>query len=223
MNWRTYLFLFILGLLVSLGVASFQKLPGYLDSDYYFVGGLQLAQGKGFTEPFLWNYLDNPAGLPHPSHTYWLPLSSILAAISMYLTGQHTYAAARLIFILIAACIPPLTVYLAYDISGRRVLALTSGLLAVFSVYYLPFMPVTDNYGPFMLLGGLIFLLAKKKNWWAFLLMGLLAGLMDLARSDGLLWLGLVGLLALWHSMNSEQLLSQKIQSFVLLGFLTVP
>ena len=99
MNWRTYLFLFILGLLVSLGVASFQKLPGYLDSDYYFVGGLQLVQGKGFTEPFLWNYLDNPAGLPHPSHTYWLPLSSILAAISMYLTGQHTYTAARLIFI----------------------------------------------------------------------------------------------------------------------------
>ena len=222
MNWRTFFILFVLGLLIALGVASFQKLPGYLDSDYYFVGGLQLVEGKGFTEPFLWNYLDNPVGLPHPSHSYWLPLSSILAAISMFVTGQHTYAAARLIFILIAACIPPLTAYLAYDISKRRVLALTSGLLAVFSVYYLPFMPVTDNYGPFMLLGGSIFLLAKKENWWVFLLMGLLAGLMNLARSDGLLWLGLVGLLALWHSMNSEQLLSQKIQSFVLLGFLAV-
>lgn len=222
MNWRTYLMLFVFGLLVSLGVASLQKLPGYLDSDYYFVGGLQLVEGKGFTEPFLWNYLDNPTGLPHPSHTYWLPLSSILAAISMFVTGQHTYGAARLIFILIAACIPPLTAYLAYDISKHRVLALTSGLLAVFSVYYLPFMPVTDNYAPFMLLGGLIILLAKKENWWAFLLMGLLAGLMNLARSDGLLWLGLVGLLALWHSMDSNQLAGQKIRSFVLLGFLTV-
>jgi hypothetical protein len=222
MNWRAYSILFVLGLFVSLGVASFQKLPGYLDSDYYYVGGLQLVQGKGFTEPFLWNYLDNPVGLPHPSHTYWLPLSSILAAISMYLTGQHTYVAARLIFILIAACIPPLTAYLAYDISKRRVLALTSGLLAVFSVYYLPFMPVTDNYGPFMLLGGLIFLLAKKENWWAFLLMGFLTGLMNLARSDGLLWLGLVGLLALWHSMGSDQVPSQKIRSFVLSVFLAV-
>jgi hypothetical protein len=222
MNRRTYLILFVLGMLVASGVASLQKLPGYLDSDYYFVGGLQLVGGKGFTEPFLWNYLDNPTGLPHPSHTYWLPLSSILAAISMYLTGQHAYTAGRLIFILIAACIPPLTAYLAYDISKRRGLALTSGLLAVFSVYYLPFMPVTDNYGPFMLLGGLIFLLATKQNWWAFLLMGLLAGLMNLARSDGLLWLGLVGLLALWHSMDSEQILRPKIQSFVLLGFLAV-
>ena len=92
MNWRTYLFLFALGFAVAFGTASLQDLPGYLDSGYYFVGGLQLVEGKGFTEPFLWNYLDDPAGLPHPSHTYWYPLSSILAAIGMYLTGQHTYA-----------------------------------------------------------------------------------------------------------------------------------
>ena len=222
MSWRIYTLLFVLGLGIALGIASLQSLPGYLDSDYYFVGGLQLVEGRDFTEPFLWNYLDDPAGLPHPSHTYWLPLSSILAAISMFVTGQHTYAAARLIFILISACIPPLTAYLALDITGRRGLALTSGLLAVFSVYYLPFMPVTDNYGPFMLLGGLIFLLAKKERWWTFLLMGLLAGLMNLARSDGLLWLGLLGLLALWRSIETDQSVKNKIQSFVISGSLIV-
>jgi hypothetical protein len=220
MNWRTYTFLAFLGLMVAIGVASFQSLPGYLDSDYYYVGGLQLVEGKGFTEPFLWNYLDAPDGLPHPSHTYWLPLSSILAAISMFLTGQHTYAAARLIFILIAACIPPMTARLALDVTGRRSLAMTSGLLAVFSVYYLPFMPVTDNYGPFMLLGGMVFMLVKKERWWAFLLMGLLAGLMNLARSDGLLWLGLLGLLALWRSTETNHSTRDKIRSFIASGFL---
>lgn len=222
MNWRIYSLLFLLGLTVALGVASLQDLPGYLDSDYYFVGGLQLVEGKGFTEPFLWNYLDDPVGLPHPSHTYWYPLSSILAAISMYLTGQHIYTTARLIFILIAAFVPPLTAALSYDITGRRVLALASGLLAVFSVYYLPFMPVTDNYGPFMLLGGLIFLLAKKENRWNFLLMGLLAGLMNLARSDGLLWLGLVGLLSLWRSVETDTPVKEKVKSFVLSGTLVL-
>jgi len=200
MSRRISILLFVLGLAVALGTASLQQLPGYLDSDYYFAGGLQLVEGKGFSEPFLWNYLDDPAGIPHPSHTYWYPLSSILAAFGMLVTGQHAYAAARLIFILIAACIPPLTAALAFDMTKDRSLALTSGLLAVFSVYYLPFMPVTDNYGPYMLLGGAIFLLAKTKGWWPFLLMGLLAGLMNLARSDGLLWLSLVGLLALWRS-----------------------
>ena len=222
MNWRIYILLFVLGLSVTIGIASLQELPGYLDSDYYFAGGLQLVQGKGFNEPFLWNYLDDPVGLPHPSHTYWYPLASILAAISMYLTGQHTYTAARLIFILIAACVPVLTAALAYDISGRRALALTSGLLAIFSVYYLPFMPVTDNYGPYMLLGGSILLLAKKQNWWMSLILGVLAGLMNLARSDGLLWLGLVGLLPLWQAAESGMSVRDKIRSFVFSGFLVV-
>jgi len=202
MTWRAYTFLFLLGLAAALAVASFQDYPGYMDSDYYFAGGLQLVQSRGFNEPYLWNYLDDPAGLPHPSHTYWLPLSSILAAISMFLTGQHTYAAARLIFILIAACVPPLTARLALDFTDRRALALTSGLLAVFSVYHASFMPVTDNFAPFMLLGGLVFLLAKSDRWWAFLLMGILVGLMNLARSDGLLWLGLLGLLSLWRAQD---------------------
>ena len=222
MVWRIYTLLFLLGLAVAFGVASLQSLPGYLDSDYYFVGGLQLVEGKGFTEPFLWNYLDDPAGLPHPSHTYWLPLSSILAAISMFVTGQHTYVAARLIFILIAACIPPLTARLAIDITGSRGLALTSGLLAVFSVYYIPYMPVTDNYSPFMLLGGLIFLLMKKERWWAYLLMGLSVGLMNLARSDGLLWVGLLGLLVLRQSTTIRKPVMNKIQTFLTFGVLVV-
>lgn len=203
MTWRAYAFLFLCGLAAALAVASFQDYPGYMDSDYYFTGGLQLVEGKGFSEPFLWNYLDDPAGLPHPSHTYWLPLSSILAAMSMFLTGRRTYAAARLVFILIAACIPPLTARLALDFTGRRALALTSGLLAVFSVFHAPFMPVTDNFAPFMFLGSLLFLLAKNESGGAFFGMGLLAGLMNLARSDGLLWLALLGLLSLWRAQNS--------------------
>ena len=222
MNWRIYGLLFVLALAVTLGIASLQDFPGYLDSDYYFVGGLQLVEGKGFSEPFLWNYLDDPVGLPHPSHTYWYPLSSLLAALSMCLTGQHTYMAARIIFILIAACIPPMTAALAFDITGQRSQAVTSGLLAVFSVYYLPFMPVTDNYGPFMLLGGSILLLSKNQGRWTFLVMGSLAGLMNLARSDGLLWLGLVGLLSMWYSTEIDKPVVGKMGYFMLSGFLVV-
>jgi len=222
MNWRIYILLFFLGLAVVGGTALLQNSPGYLDSDYYFVGGLQLAEGKGFAEPFLWNYLDDPTGLPHPSHTYWLPLSSILAAASIFITGQHTFEGARLIFIILSACIPPLTAHLALDITENRVLALTSGLLAVFPVYYLPFLPVTDNYAPFILLGGLIFLLMKKEGWWVFFAMGILAGLMNLARSDGLLWLALVGLLSLWRVFETERPFKSKIQTFIFSGTLVV-
>jgi len=90
MNWRHYLILFVIGLLVPFAVSRLQTLPGYMDADYYFAGGIQLANGNGFTEPYLWNYLDDPAGLPPPSHTYWMPLASIVSALGMWITGQKT-------------------------------------------------------------------------------------------------------------------------------------
>ena len=65
-----YLLLFILGFGVVIALAALQTTPGYMDSDYYYAGGLQLARGEGFWEKFIWNFLDDPGELPHPSHGY---------------------------------------------------------------------------------------------------------------------------------------------------------
>jgi hypothetical protein len=229
MTRRDLLLLFLLGLAVPLVIAQFQSLPGYMDADYYFGGGLQLASGKGFTEPYLWNYLDDPAGLPHPSHTYWMPLASLVAAWGMFLGGL-TYAAARLPFLLLAACVPPLTATLALSFSQNRALAFISGLLACFPVYYAPFLPVTDNYAIYMILGGSYFLLLQKEvSSGKFVLLGITSGLMTLARSDGLLWLGVTFLLALWQARRlnpSAQLRftfhSLRFILFAILGYLLV-
>jgi hypothetical protein len=231
MTFRAYLVLFILALVPPIIIAQFQPAPGYLDSDYYYAGGIQLVEGRGFNEPYMWNYLDGSTSLPHPSHAYWQPLASIVAAFGMWLTGQTTYASARLFFILIAGLVPPVTMYLAYQYTQKRELAITSGLLAIFSVYSAPFMGVTDNFGIFMLLGGLYFILVWQliqnpsltRNW---LLLGLLAGLMTLSRSDGLLWLAVTFLFALWRVPKKP--LGKTIQSLTLnaaialLGFLMI-
>ena len=201
MTRRDFLLLALLGFAVVVAVAAFQTAPGYMDADYYYAGSLQLTAGKGFTEPYLWNYLDDPAGLPHPSHAYWMPLASILAAIIPWLFGIASWFAARIPFALAAACLPLLTAALAFSFSSRRSLALTSGLLAVFPGFYLPFLPTTDTFALYMLFGGLFFLVISRQTrdpkyslLQAFLL-GLLAGLMHLSRADGLLWLA-VALLA---------------------------
>ncbi len=207
MNFRTYFLLFIFGLAVPVFIAQFQPIPGYLDSDYYYAGGIQLATGHGFTEPYLWNFLDGTTSLPHPSHSYWMPLASIVAALGMWLTGQTTFAAARLFFFLIAAFVPPLTAYLAYQFSQKQGLAIASGLLAIFSVYHTSFVGVTDNFSLFMLFGALYFIFATQlmqeptriRNW---LLLGIFSGLMALSRSDGLLWLPLTFLFALWRAFH---------------------
>ena len=204
MNWRHYALLFVLGLIVPFIISRFQSLPGYMDADYYFAGGLQLANGNGFTEPYLWNYLDDPQGLPHPSHTYWMPLASIVSAIGMWLTGQSSYAAGRLPFLLLSACVPLLTAALAFRISRQTNLALISGLFSIFSLYYAPFMPVPDNYPLFMLLGSTFLLLAPRREKWIPVALGALAGLLTLARSDGLLWLGLAALAIMWKASHND-------------------
>jgi hypothetical protein len=202
MNWRHYAILFVIGLSVPIIVSRFQTLPGYMDADYYFAGGIQLANGKGFSEPYLWNYLDDPAGLPHPSHTYWMPLASIVSAVGMWISGQSTYAAGRFPFILLSACVPLLTATLARAITGKIFLAMVAGLLSIFSLYYAPFMPVPDNYALYMLFGSAFLLLAPRRAKWIPLALGALAGLMTLARSDGLLWLGIAGLTVMWKSTH---------------------
>ena len=215
MNWRHYAILFVLGLIVPCVVARFQTLPGYMDADYYFAGGLQLAEGHGFSEPYLWNYLDDPVGLPHPSHTYWMPLASIVSALGMWVTGQATYTAGRLPFILLSDCVPLLTAALAFRISRQTWPAIVSGLLAIFSLYYAPFMPVPDNYALFMLLGAAFLLLAPFKQKWVPIVLGALAGLLTLARSDGLLWLGLAGLTVMWKSMYKSETVKNTFKEWV--------
>ncbi|MBW7919283.1 MAG: hypothetical protein H3C52_08285, partial [Anaerolineales bacterium] len=208
MSRRSLLLLFLLGLAVPLGIAQFQSLPGYMDSDYYFGGGVQLARGNGFTEPYLWNYLSDPRGLPTPSHAYWMPLASILAAAGMWLTGQTDFASARIGFILLAALVPPLTSLLAFRLTSNRAASLLSGLLACFPIYYAPFLPVPDNYAIYMLLGIAFFLLLSNlqsptsnlQSPITFLLLGLVSALASLARSDGLLWLGMSLLAAVWFA-----------------------
>jgi hypothetical protein len=133
-----------------------------------------------------------------------MPLASIISAVGMWITRQTTYVAGSIAFILLSACVPLLTANLAFRVSGQTRLAIVSGLLSIFSLYYAPFMPVPDNYAIFMLLGGSFLLLAPLQQKWIPVALGALAGLMTLARSDGLLWLGLAGLTVIWRTSNQE-------------------
>ncbi len=191
MKPRYLLFLFTLGLSINLIIASFQESPGYIDADYYYAGGVQLIRGNGFNEPYIWNYIDNPQSLPHPSHTYWMPLASIISALGMWIAGQETYAAARVPFILLSACVPLMVFKLAQALSPKTSVALTAALFSIFSLYYAPFMPVTDNYPAYILLGCLFFLLINWNSRKKYFIFGVISGFMALGRTDGLLWLGI--------------------------------
>jgi hypothetical protein len=171
-----------------------------MDAEYYYTGGLQLASGRGFQEPFLWNYLDNPTGLPHPSHTYWMPLASIVAALLPGITGNSAFDLARIPFFLIAGLAAPLTAALSYSFECNKKHAVMAGVLAIFPGYYLAYYPTTDTFAIYMVLGAVFLLVGKtylsanrSRRYPLGFVLGLVAGLMHLARADGLLWFGFAG------------------------------
>ena len=201
MSKTSYLMLFVISLIVLELVAWFQTSPGYMDADFYFAGGIRLVEGHGFSEQILWNYLDDAQSLPHPSHGYWMPLASILAAIPMLVLGRQDFFSARLIFILMDACISPLCAFLSMRVFKKREYAFMSGILAIFPGFYLPYMMTTDTFGICMLLGigwfginnHILGVASGQTNSgekkFPYLLLGIISGSFNLTRAEGIIWL----------------------------------
>src|SRR5574340_488542 len=197
MKKSVLLLLYILGLAAAALAALGQKSPGYMDADYYYAMGTQLATGKGFNEPFLWNYLDDPAGLPHPSHLYWMPLTSLFAAAGMLATGSTKFSAAQLPFILLAGLIPVISASLTTVFLKNQKYYWIAGLLGVFPGLYIVYYAIPETFLLYLVLGGLFWLLILKRDWlevpanevfWAAGLLGLVTGLMHLSRADGIIF-----------------------------------
>jgi hypothetical protein len=197
-QYRDLTLLLVLAVAVRLLTAWWLRQPGYTDAYYYAVGAQQLYAGQGFSEPFIWNYLDPPSTLPHPGYQYWMPLAAILGWSGMRLLGD-SFRAMQAPFVLLSALLPLVAYTIAWDLTTRRKHALLAGLLAIFPGFYATVFVVPDNFAPFALAGSICIwatgrgLRDGSQAWFG--LAGLAAGLGHLARADGLL-LVVVGLAA---------------------------
>ena len=188
MRLRAFLLPCLLSFFVALAAAFWVRSPGYMDADYYYATAIGLARGEGFRESFLWNYLDDPSGLPHPSHLYWMPLTTMTAALPMAL-AEGGFRTAQLPFLLLTALLPAVSGLLAFSLSNRRDLALQAAYLSALPGFFLPFFVTTDAFSLCAILGGLLLLTLQRSHqaglprW---LLVGALVGAAHLARADGL-------------------------------------
>jgi hypothetical protein len=226
-----YLLLICIQIVVLSATLVCQKSPGYMDAEYYLAGGVQLVEGKGFYEPFLWNYLDDPQNVIHPANTYWMPLAGILSAMGMSALTWKSFFAARIPFMLLALLIPLLTAHTAWLFSKRRSAAWLAGVLAIFSGFYVLYFSITDTFILYMLLGGISFLLVSKifsrsdaRFRWEYPVLGVLAGLLHASRSDGLLWLIFFLIISLWEGFKNRKKPAIDMFQFIciLVGYLLV-
>jgi hypothetical protein len=159
----------------------------------------------------------------------------------MKVSGMVDFWGARLGFLLLAACLAPLTAYLSYTFLPQRWGAILAGSLAIFSGFYYAYLPTTETFGIYMILGIVIFLLIRKlqQDWleikesndekftsnrwqtimkirfvspiWIYLLLGGMTGLMYLTRADGLLWFG-ISLLAIFIQDYARKTSKQSVE-----------
>ncbi len=205
---NSYWFWYGTGVSFALLGSQFQTGPGYMDAAYYAVGGLQLFEGKGFVEPFIWNYLSDPKGLPAPAFVYWMPLPSLLVYVGMKIGHSTDFFWAKFLFLLLSGLLPVLSVYVAKRLLNNSKFAwIAGGIAAVPGVYSL-YLAIPETFVPCIVGGGVFLIMA----FWVenrliggldslrrFFLLGLIAGWMHLTRADGLIWLFSALGLVIWR------------------------
>lgn len=202
---RDWIWIVLLGLLVQGFWAARLQHPSYMDAYYYTTSAQRLAAGDGFTTPVIWQFLDNPTSLPAPSHTYWMPLPSLLAA-GGYLFGD-SFRWAQLPFWLLAGLLPWLSYIITQKIGGERWQSIMAAMLTAWGGYYAAYLSQPSTFAPYAWIGGLGLLFfaqavhTKQTRYWFYA--GIFAGLAHLTRADGILFLllgfGLAGLNMLRH------------------------
>jgi hypothetical protein len=189
--------------------------PAYPDSFYYVNVAHQLAAGHGFTIDYIWNFVDvggtipTDPTLPIPSNAHWMPLAALVQVPFIWLLGPTALASA-LPFWIIGALAGPLTYLIAQDAGTSRLVAITAGVLAAVPAALLPFMSQPDNFGMFMVLGGLALLLGSRA-WTgdrrALMVGGLVVAVATLSRTDGVLLgipFAIAGVVQLWRNRRAR-------------------
>ncbi len=204
---RGYLILGALALGWATLLALLLEQPGYTDAYYYFNAAKRLVEGHGLSDPYLWTYYNAPEVLPGPSHTYWMPLASLVVAAGMAVGGA-TFRAAQVPSVL---CYVGL-VFIAFRLSerlgaGRRG-AWMAALLVMFSGFYVPFWVTTGTFALYGVIGALALLAlgraaeGRQLRWYA--ISGTLGGLAHLTRADGALLVLVLVVVAFWRSGVSD-------------------
>lgn len=194
---RDLLIVTVLALLARIAVALPFDYAPYTDPAYYTLVARELAEGRGFSTPVIWSFLevgsripDVPV-LPVASNGHWMPLASIIAAGPMTVF-EPTWRAGQLPMILLSALLVPFTYFVAYRFWGSRFISGIAAVLAIFAGPLLIYYPTVDNFGAFGVLGGLSLyaachaLTTRRPGVWI-VASGALAGAATMARVDGLL------------------------------------
>ena len=200
--------LLAIALIVRITIAIIATGPGYPDAAYYFDVAKNLVSGHGFTEDFIITYLTPASSVVHPSNFFWMPLTSIVIAPFLALFGT-SWRVAQIPIVLLSASLPLFAYWIGWDIFRSRRYAFAIGFFTLLGGSLYPsYFAVTDSFALYSWVS-LLALVGMYQGWrghhWRFVLAGIAIGLAHLTRADGVLLLGVGGLVWLCSQQKSNR------------------
>lgn len=202
--------LFLFALLVRMTVGSIVPYPSLDDPAFYYKVAENLSQGRGLVIDALWSYLVPFASVTHPSNEYWQPLPSLIIGAVFAVTGP-SFPIAQAIGAVVGATLAPITWLIARDAivphTGWRGQAILAALLVTLNPLLVYQSIIVDSSVYFAALGAACLWVTSRmdespKAMW---ITGGLAGLSYLTRSEGLLLVALVLVIAMTQSHPTER------------------
>ena len=159
------------------------------DGSYYYAVARNIAAGRGLTVDYVWHYLAGiPARLPAPSNDYWMPLSSIIQAGALKISGGFALATAAMPSIITGAALAAFVFWLTRELFGSARAGLLAAAMWVLSAHLVALSASTDCFmiaALFTSLGLYAVHRARSGQGTWTLAAGALAALAYLTRGDG--------------------------------------
>lgn len=212
----------MVALVLAAGVVyGFVQQPTYTDAYYYFNAADRFVGGQGLTDPYLWNYIGAPEGLPTPSHLYWMPMASLVAAVGMWGFGvPGAYWAAQVPYVILLVMIGYTAFWLGAYWGETRRHAWAAGVIVIMGGYFARFWGVIETFTPYGFFGAICLVALGRgmvdRKWRWFALAGVMGAGGHLARADGVL-LVVAGLAAIIWFWDREWTWRERIVAMVVL------
>jgi 4-amino-4-deoxy-L-arabinose transferase-like glycosyltransferase len=206
-----------ISLLLRLMFASMAHHPGHGDYAFYYTVAENIVDGKGFQIDYIWNYLSSPESISHSSNDYWMPLTSVIISLPLFVFGK-SLSVGLLPSILAGLALSVLTYFSSKIYSNSRFVAFCSSglILVVPSLFKHSLLTDSTVFYALFVSSALFFMMKGWTNPKFFLLSSALIALAHLTRQDGLLLIPvLIGMILL---SRQQQIKTKLIYVSLALG-----
>lgn len=180
------------------------------DAAYYHIMADQLEKGAGFTEPFIWHFLNDYSDLEHPMD-YWMPLGIVFYYLSRFFAGISGEVWLN-IFIWAVLCVMVFKDTL--KITGEKHIALMAFAVMLFSGRFLFYVLTTDNIAFYALFGYVFFKLLRQEHPRPSFI-AIISGMSALMRIEGIL-IALAGGVFSYYKTRKGKVLLEYLLVFAL-------